>query len=374
MRFLFLGPLPPPVTGHSIACRVLLEAIQVNNKETYVVNLSKPELISGWKSYSRYFSMFGILYDIMKNRENKEIFYLTISESIAGNIKDLAIYFILRANLGRLVIHLHGGSLKRDVLDKSAILRKLNTIFLKKVGAVVILGNSHRNIFAGIVSDDRIHIVQNFAEDEFFISADKKLPQRYSASGNLRILYLSNLVDGKGYDTLLDAIRLLPPVAHQNMVFDFAGAFSSDSDRARFIKAIEKLPNVRYHGVVSGPQKRDLLAASDVFCLPTELSEGQPISIIEAYASGCTVITTNRGGIPDVFAHDENGFYVEPRRPQQLAHLLLELLGKPELLSAIGNRNLSMAADRFRAQTYSERMEHILLQVDVAVEHIRRAH
>ena len=45
-----------------------------------------------------------------------------------------------------------------------------------------------------------------------------------------------------------------------------------------------------------------------MFCLPTWLKfEGQPISIIEAYASGCIVVTTANGGINDIFNDNVNG-------------------------------------------------------------------
>ena len=66
---------------------------------------------------------------------------------------------------------------------------------------------------------------------------------------------------------------------------------------------------------MTGEKKRRLFAEAHVFCLPTYYSyyEGQPISILEAYASGCVVITTDHGGICDIFKDKINGFRVEKR-------------------------------------------------------------
>jgi glycosyltransferase involved in cell wall biosynthesis len=63
-----------------------------------------------------------------------------------------------------------------------------------------------------------------------------------------------------------------------------------------------------YHGdssaciIVDGPGKKNLFSEAHIFCLPTYYPyEGQPIAILEAFASGCVVITTNHSGISDFF-------------------------------------------------------------------------
>ena len=52
-------------------------------------------------------------------------------------------------------------------------------------------------------------------------------------------------------------------------------------------------------------------AAFDVFVLPSA-NEGTPVTAIEALASGCPVVATRVGGVPDVVRDGEDGFLVEP--------------------------------------------------------------
>jgi len=59
-----------------------------------------------------------------------------------------------------------------------------------------------------------------------------------------------------------------------------------------------------------------------IFCLPTYYpNEGQPISILEAMANGCAIVTTDHGGIKDVVTK-ENGIFVGKSNPCDLKNAL----------------------------------------------------
>ena len=65
---------------------------------------------------------------------------------------------------------------------------------------------------------------------------------------------------------------------------------------------------------MNGTQKKDLYSNAHIFCLPTYYPwEGQPFCILEAYAAGCVVITTNHSGISQVFKDGINGIEVEKK-------------------------------------------------------------
>jgi glycosyltransferase involved in cell wall biosynthesis len=85
-------------------------------------------------------------------------------------------------------------------------------------------------------------------------------------------------------------------------------------------------------------------AAFDVFVLPSG-NEGTPVTAIEALASGCPVVATRVGGLPDVVGDGVDGFLVEPGAVDELASRLGELARNPELRARMG------AAGRERMQT-----------------------
>ena len=154
-----------------------------------------------------------------------------------------------------------------------------------------------------IVPAERLHAVPNFAGDEFFVTSSE-IDNKFTSVEPLRLLFLSNLLPGKGHEELLTALSQLPLDMCKRLHVNFAGGFESPEDEARFRNRAQTIKTMQINvlGVVHGEQKRELLRNAHLFCLPTYYPyEGQPISILEAYASGCAVMTTDHSGIFDTF-------------------------------------------------------------------------
>jgi glycosyltransferase involved in cell wall biosynthesis len=75
--------------------------------------------------------------------------------------------------------------------------------------------------------------------------------------------------------------------------------------------------------------------------------EGQPISILEAYAAGCAVIATGQPGIRDVFEGGTNGFEVDGT-PADIGLALARAAGGTAALLeiALTNRRTADASHR----------------------------
>jgi glycosyltransferase involved in cell wall biosynthesis len=321
MKVLFIAPLPDPVTGQSLACKVMLDEL-VRHHVVKVININKTSLKSGQGSWRRALESIGYVWQAFRLSREADVVYFTIAESVAGNLKDMAIYLACLPRLSHMAIHLHGGAGMRVLMHQRPWLAALNRWFLRRMGAIILLGERHRDILRDLPQMRRVHIVPNFAQDAFFL-AQSDLQVKFLATAPLRVLYLSNLIPGKGYLELLAAFESLEPAEQARLQLDFAGAFESPQDEAYFLTRIAGLPALRYHGVVSGATKARLLASAHVFCLPTYYPyEGQPISILEAYASGCAVITTDHSGIFDVFEPGKSGISVVKRSASAVAQAL----------------------------------------------------
>ena len=92
-----------------------------------------------------------------------------------------------------------------------------------------------------------------------------------------------------------------------------------------------------------------LLAASDVFCLPSR-SEGFSNALVEAMACGLPCVATRVGGNAEALADGESGFIVDADAPEQLAQKLLALLRDPGLRRRMGQSGKETAERRFSAQ------------------------
>lgn len=362
LDILFIAPLPPPVHGQSLASKVFLDELSKRHRIT-VVDMAKMKTKGVWAGVRRVYQIVSILTRIAAHVRRADRIYLTISQSFWGNLKDLLVYLICFGKLDRMVIHLHGGASMERIMHGNPVAAAVNAFFLSKVQAVVILGESHRGIFAGAVPQEKIRVVPNFAEDWLFID-EERLEAKFSEPGRVQFLYLSNFLPGKGYEEILEAWEGLPGAVKERASIHFAGAFNSESMKRKFLRRIEGDGKLNYHGVVGGAEKKSLLHSSHVFCLPTYYAnEGQPISILEAYASGCAVITTGHSGIPDIFTDGENGFRVEKRSVASLREAMASVLARPGALMPIAARNRKMAQGRFRTEAYNAALESILFSV-----------
>lgn len=351
-RVLFIGPLPEPITGQSLACQVFLDELR-RHYDVEVVDLAKREFANGLSSLSRIGGVLRILGRVWRQRDHADAIYFTVSESAAGNAKDLLIYLLCRKRLASMVVHLHGGAgLKQVMRGPRGPVRQLNEWFLRQIGGAIVLGPRHVDVFSAAMPRDRIHIVHNFAEDVLFtdpVSIDKK----FASVSPLRILFLSNLLPGKGASELVDGVLGMDSRERAGIRLDLAGGFESIEQETAFLNRIAPIPEIQYHGTVRGEQKRQLFNDAHVFCLPTYYAyEGQPIAILEAYASGCAVITTDHSGIGDIFADGVNGYQVEPRSPLALRQAIQRAAANPNRLHQIALANQRAAELNYRSATY----------------------
>lgn len=79
-------------------------------------------------------------------------------------------------------------------------------------------------------------------------------------------------------------------------------------------------------------------------------NEGTPASLIEAMATGCPVVATRVGGVPDLVADGETGRLVPPADPDALAGALLALLDEPERTARMAELARKQALERYQAQ------------------------
>jgi glycosyltransferase involved in cell wall biosynthesis len=142
-------------------------------------------------------------------------------------------------------------------------------------------------------------------------------------------------MEEKGIMDFLDSLILL-----NNLNIDFVANIAGKIEDGYESVIENKMKllggSITYHGVIIGQIKIDLLEKSNVFILPTYYKmEGQPISILEAMATGNIVVTTNFSGIPDIIS-EKNGFFVLPKNPKDILDVLVNI-----------HNNLDNYIDRF---------------------------
>jgi glycosyltransferase involved in cell wall biosynthesis len=110
-------------------------------------------------------------------------------------------------------------------------------------------------------------------------------------------------------------------------------------DRVRFLGWVQDLPA--------------LYGALDVVAL-TSRSEGTPIALIEAAASGTPAVATGVGGVPEVVCDRRTGLLVPPGDPVSVATQLLTLLEDPEGARKMGEEGATWVRDRFSQERLAD--------------------
>jgi len=155
MKILFIAPLPPPVTGNSLAAKVFFDEL-VKNHQVEVINLNKDSFKSGAISFDRIIQIANILKIVWNKKKDTDIIYFTISESLAGNIKDLFVYLICFKKLKQMIVHMLGGAGMKNILDKKGIQYRLNKFFISRLGGILVEGQVQSDTFSGLLSPDKM--------------------------------------------------------------------------------------------------------------------------------------------------------------------------------------------------------------------------
>lgn len=98
------------------------------------------------------------------------------------------------------------------------------------------------------------------------------------------------------------------------------------SEERRLREMALGLHGVTFLGRVSPERVSELCASADIF-LNASIVDNQPLSLLEAFASGLPVVTTATGGIASMLRDGESGISVPAADPEAMAAAVFRLLG-----------------------------------------------
>jgi glycosyltransferase involved in cell wall biosynthesis len=132
------------------------------------------------------------------------------------------------------------------------------------------------------------------------------------------IASIGRLSKEKGYEYLLEAFNLFQKDAQDGRLL----IIGEGPERLALERSVK---NKGLSGKVFLPGYRDkahkYLQHCKIFVL-SSLTEGFPITLLEAMQVGIPVVATSVGGIPQVIIHEETGFLVPPKSHDAINHVL----------------------------------------------------
>lgn len=168
----------------------------------------------------------------------------------------------------------------------------------------------------------------------------ERFRQEHNIEGPI-VYFLGTLAHDKGAVDLVEAMRRLwSEGLRATLVLGGASVTLFDRYWDRLPEDVKR--KIRRIGHVIGQEKRDLLAAGDVFAMPSR-TDSFGIVYLEAWISGAPVIGASAGGVAEVIRDGEDGLLVKFGDTAELAGAIRTLLEHPELSCKFG------AAGRKRA-------------------------
>lgn len=158
----------------------------------------------------------------------------------------------------------------------------------------------------------------------------------YRQRGKLRPVFFSNrnFEPHYGVDVVLRAFAIIQQ-RFQDALLKVAGDGPCREDLQELAAGL-KLHNVEFVGTVTRDRMSELYNEADCFLNGSRI-DNQPLSILEAFASGLPVVTTNAGGIPDVVTDGVTALMVQVDDHEGLAHGAINLIEHPEIAARLIN-------------------------------------
>jgi|GEM_PF-272016 len=178
--------------------------------------------------------------------------------------------------------------------------------------------------------------------------------KKYNLSGKRMVLYSGKITSIKGVDIFIKAAHKI-----KNVAFVVMG----DGEEIRTMKnyvSDHGINNVVFTGYI-GSDQRNLMSAiyrrADVLAVPSTVSEGVPLSALEAMSSGTPVVASNIGGIPTVVKNMRNGILVKPKSVSALVEGINKLLGNAKLSARLAVKAREDAHEKYDWRVITRKME-----------------
>lgn len=312
------------------------------SRETWNVNaLPYPPFDRSKNNYFSYFlGLLKIWYQtLMLIFKKNPIIYFTHGQSIFSFVR-MGIPHLLVSKLNassKIIVALHGNVF--TTWDQSDRKLKFLTWLIDRSNLVTVSGlKQKKKLIESGIEESKIQVLQNMVEFEIINQNDCVKLHSTPNNSPLKILFLSLLIESKGYPEYLEALELL---SKTNLVHpieatlcgttaftSFCKRFTTPEVKEQWIEEKIQLINqsekvkVRWIKGAYGKDFENLFKSAHVFILPSSFPvESQPLTILDALGSGTAIITSKAGEIESTVSNDSAYCLTNPSAEQIAKHI-----------------------------------------------------
>ena len=320
LRMGLIGPLPPPSGGMANQTRQLVALLTAAGATVTTVQVNAPYRPS-WAGrvpvLRSVFRLAPYLAALWRTAGHADIFHIMANSGWSWHLFAAPAVWVARSRGVAVVVNYRGGEAE-EFLQRSGRLVRLT---MRRASALVVPSAFLQGVFSrfGMQAD----IVPNIIDLSHFRPRD---PVR---QGVPHLVVARNLEPLYDNETAIRAFKIIRANFPQ-VRLTIAGS-GPDEQRLRQFVLDQGLVDVVHF---TGRLERDAMAAlyrsADIMLNPS-LADNMPNSVLEAWASGVPVVSTNVGGIPYLAQHGVTASLVPSADPVAMAKACVTLLSSEAL-------------------------------------------
>lgn len=279
----------------------------------------------------------------------KEQFDILHSHGYKGNI----LFGFIPKSYRRipLITTLHGWT-STKALTKMKLYEWLDAKSLKHIDAVVAVNrvmfmhhmfknNGHTNLFVVNNGIPALNFTTGKMEHQKNCDLNREIIE--FCQDSFIIGSIGRLSKEKGFNNLVESVYELNKIGLKAKLIIIGEGYERDN-LEKLIMKLGMKDNVLMPGYEN--EAWQYLPLFDVFALPS-LTEGFPITILEAMQSGVPIVATRVGGVPEILDEGAAGVLVKPGDVKVLTQEILSLLKNPTCRTNIAKKAKEIAFTRY---------------------------
>ncbi len=243
-------------------------------------------------------------------------------------------------------------------------IRWLEGKYLRSVEAFVFNSETTKEAVESLLGKKTRNVVATPGGDRLTRSITlTEVAARAAEPGDLRILFVGNLIPRKGLHTLLKAVQTLEGRAFR---LDVVGREDADRSYAasirRQVRELGLSDRVHFHGVLAGADLEARYRSAQILAVPSSY-EGFGIVYLEAMGFGLPVIASASGASDEIVRHESTGFLVPAGDSWSLARRIESLAEDRAALERMSVAAYEAFSDHPRWEASMRRIERFLVEV-----------
>lgn len=209
---------------------------------------------------------------------------------------------------------------KRSVLHRTKYFLKglVNYLYIDQIIAVSTFVKSSISHEMGFWWKPKIHVIYNSIDVDLFNSTSTETDRTpYS------IFCIAHLIKEKGVQDLIKAVARLPAGYKDKVTLTIAGDGAYKQQLIELSNQYGLAETIHFTGNINNQHIQ--IRKHEICVVPSLWKEAFGYTNVEAMASGCIVLASAIGGIPEIIQHRINGFLFEPGNSRDLCEQLIEI-------------------------------------------------